>query len=88
GSTDSDIRSYANEKEYLRDYPLGRLGYYGDGRRRSHQEMMNDIAGDQSANEQGLACPNNVSCFQQCSHLLDNLPARYRPFMQKYRTVW
>jgi len=88
GSTDEDIRSYTNAKEYLRDYPLGRAGLYGDGRRRSHREMMDDIARDQRANEQGLACPSNLSCFQQCSSLLDNLPARYRPFMQKYRTEW
>lgn len=88
GSSNEDIRSYTNSKEYLRDYPLGRLGLYGDGRRRSHEEMMKDIAGDQRANEQGLACPSSLSCFQQCSALLDKLPVRYRPFMQKYRTEW
>jgi uncharacterized protein RhaS with RHS repeats len=88
GSTDADIRSYTNAKEYLRDYPLGRLGLYGSGGPLSHRDMMNDIHGDQGANEQGLSCPANVPCSQQCSPLLDNLPLRYRPFMQKYRTVW
>jgi hypothetical protein len=88
GSTPTDIRAYTDAKEYFRDYPLGRLGLYGSGGRLSHQDMMNDIRGDQAANEQGMSCPANVPCNQRCSPLLDNLPPKYRPFMQKYRTVW
>jgi RHS repeat-associated protein len=88
GSTVGDIRGLTTNKEYLRDYPLGRLGLYGTGQVQSHREMMDDIARDQAANEQGLACPSNLTCNQQCSSLLDKLPPNYRPFMQKYRTVW
>jgi RHS repeat-associated protein len=88
GSEAGEIRQYLNSKEYLRDYPLGRVGLYGDGRRRTHQEMLDDIHGDQRANERGLSCPPNIPCEQRCSSLLDKLPARYRQYMSRYRTKW
>jgi len=88
GSSPGGIRYYTNQKEYLRDYPLGRLGLYGTGVRHSHAEMIQDIRGDQAANEQGISCPAGVPCNQHCAPLLDNLPARLRPFMRRYRTVW
>jgi RHS repeat-associated protein len=82
------IRQFMNSKEYFRDYPLGRAGFYGDGERRSHDEMIRDVKSDQGANEQGLQCPPGKTCEKNCRSLLDNLPERYRPFMQKYRTAW
>jgi RHS repeat-associated protein len=82
------IRQFMNSKEYFRDYPLGRAGFYGDGERRSHDEMIRDVQSDQGANEQGLQCPPGKTCEKNCRSLLDNLPERYRPFMQKYRTAW
>jgi uncharacterized protein RhaS with RHS repeats len=88
GSTKQSIREYMNGKEFLRDYPLGRLGYYGQGGAKSHREMMDDIRKDQQANEQGLACPANTPCEQTCSSLLDNLPVGKRQYMKAYRTVW
>jgi RHS repeat-associated protein len=84
----SVVRQFMNSKEFLSDYPRGRAGFYGDRRRRSHDEMAQDVRVDQAANEQGMECPPGKTCEQNCRSLLDNLPARYRPFMQKYRRDW
>ena len=84
----SVVLQFMNSKEYLRDYPLGRAGLYGNGDPQSHHDMIRDINVDQAANEQGVQCPPGKTCEQNCRSLLDKLPARYRPFMQKYRKTW
>lgn len=66
-----------NQKEHLRDYPLGRLGLGGNGQVKSHADMMADIRQDQMANEQGLQCPAELDCNAQCKPYIEtmtNLP--------------
>lgn len=65
------VRKRLDTKEYFRDYPKGRLGYYGDRRRRSHREMLDDIAADRSANERGLTCSPGEECRDRCEALID-----------------
>ncbi len=65
------VRNRLNAKEYLRDYPLGRMGYYGDRGPLSHREMMDDIAEDQAANERGLSCPANEDCRDRCAAIVE-----------------
>ena len=66
GGTPEAIRLTMNEKEYLRDYPLGRVGLGGDGKVKSHSEMLEDIRADQMANKQGYECPADIDCNTQC----------------------
>jgi hypothetical protein len=76
------VRSLLNTKE-LRDYLLNVIGLYGD-KRLSHDEMMEDIARDKAANEQGIKAPKEKSCEQSCISLLDGLPEHRRKFMEDY----
>ncbi len=49
-----------NDKEYFWDYPADKLGLMVQ-----HDEVLEDIARDQKANEIGLQCPPEDSCEKQ-----------------------
>ncbi|SFD17843.1 RHS repeat-associated core domain-containing protein [Pragia fontium] len=54
-----------------RDYILGRVGLYGDKRKRSHEEMIQDNISDLAVNEFGLSCPQDIKCSDRCKSYIN-----------------
>ncbi|WP_081284158.1 hypothetical protein [Stenotrophomonas maltophilia] len=69
----------------VKDYYAGRIGLYGDGRRRSHSEMRKDNSVDMAANRQGAACPLGESCARRCASYV---PESSRIFLKNYIPEW
>ena len=86
GFTAKRVLDWMDLKEN-RDAALNVVGLYGR-RKLSPAEMDADSEDDRRANRQGTQCPPGQTCEQQCSSLLDQLPARYQPFMKNYRSKW
>jgi RHS repeat-associated protein len=68
-----------------KDYYAGRLGLYGDGRRRGHYEMQSDNQQDMAANQLGATCQMGEDCPRRCMGLV---PERSRPFLSNYIPEW
>lgn len=83
GSTPPIIKSYTDLKE-ASDYGRNLVGMYGRRIRLPHDEMMEDIRGDQAVNDYGMSCPDNQTCEQRCKPYIDALPPKYRDFMNEY----
>ncbi|WP_160620685.1 type IV secretion protein Rhs [Mixta intestinalis] len=69
-ASNSATRNLGELKEF-RDYILGRVGLYGDKRKRSHEEMIEDNIKDLKANEHGLTCPSDTNCAERCEKYLN-----------------
>jgi len=65
----------------VKDYYAGRVGLYGDGRRRSHSEMQRDNSGDMAANRHGAACKLGENCAERCASYV---PVSSRVFLKNY----
>nr|WP_263406737.1 RHS repeat-associated core domain-containing protein [Affinibrenneria salicis] len=74
-ASDSAARNMGAVKEF-RDYILGRIGLYGDKRKRSHEEMIEDNIKDLKANEYGLTCPADTNCADRCIKYIN--PQHYK----------
>jgi len=71
--------SYGYLKEAT-DYIRGRFGLYGDRRKRSHQEMLEDNLSDSRVNSHGFSCPSDQTCSDRCDRYIpeDHLETRAR----------